>query len=156
MEKYFKVLATIGMLFFLSGCAGMIGSDFEPPTVSLKTFRIIPQQSVSPRFEIGLRVINPNRDPLHLKGIYYTVKIEKYQILAGVANNLPTVEPYGEAEIMMVADVDLVRGIKLISSLMQEPRDVFKYSFEAKLDPGGLNRKITIKEEGELNLRNGM
>jgi len=74
--------------------------------------------------------------------------------MAGVSNNLPTVDPYGEADVLLEANVDLLKSIRLISSLMQQPRDRFKYSFNAKLDPGGLNPKITVQEDGEFNLQN--
>ena len=127
---------------------------FEPPVVSLQSFKMLPQESVSPRFEIGLHIINPNRDPLNFEGIFYTVGIEGYNVLSGVSNDLPIVEPYGEANITLLANVDLFKGIKLITSLLQEPRDTFKYSFDAKLDLGGFSPNINLQEEGEFNLRN--
>jgi LEA14-like dessication related protein len=153
MQKIWSFFLSIWMVCFFSGCAGMMNSDFDPPVVSLRSFKMLQQESVSPGFEIGLHIINPNRAPLNLKGIYYTVAVEGYDVLAGVANDLPIVEPYGEADIVLLANVDLLRGIKLISSLMQEPRESFKYSFSAKLDVGGFLSNIVVQEEGEFNLR---
>jgi len=155
MKKYFGLLFVLSISLYLGGCAGMGVSDFESPVVSLQTFKVLPQNGVSPRFEIGLHVINPNRQPLTLKGIYYTVEIEGYEVLAGVSNSLPTVEPYGEADIIIEAAVDFIKGIKLINSLMQEPRDSFQYSFQAKLDPGGFARRIIVQEDGEFSLKQG-
>ena len=148
------VILGLWLLALLSGCAGMTNSQFEQPVVSLSSFRMLPQEMVSPKFEIGLHIINPNRESLSFEGIYYTVTIEGYDVLAGVSNNLPTVDPYGEADVLLEANVDLLKSIRLISSLMQQPRDRFKYSFNAKLDPGGLNPRITIQEDGEFNLQN--
>lgn len=150
------MVSIIGLCIFslLSGCAGITNSHFEQPVVSLSSFRMVPQQTVSPKFEIGLHIINPNRQALSFEGIFYTVTIEGYDVLAGVSNDLPTVDPYGEADITIDASVDLVKSIRLISSLMQQPRDRFKYSFKAKLDPGGLNPRITIQEDGEFDLQN--
>ena len=149
-------LLSILALCFLCGCAGKMSPGFEPPVVSLRTFKMLPQESVSPRFEIGLHIINPNRDSLNFDGIYYTVDIEGYKVLSGVSNTLPTVEPYGEADITLEANVDLIKGIKLITSLLQEPRDTFKYSFNAKLDLGGFTPNIKVQEEGEFNIRKGI
>lgn len=150
------MVSIIGLWIFslLSGCAGITNPDFEQPVVSLSSFRMVPQQTVGPKFEIGLHIINPNRQALSFEGIFYTVTIEGYDVLAGVSNDLPTVDPYGEADITLEASVDLVKSIRLISSLMQQPRDRFKYSFKAKLDPGGLNPRITIQEDGEFDLQN--
>ncbi len=153
MSKDTFFMLSIWALCCLGGCAGMMKPDFEPPVVSLNTFKMLPQQSVSPRFEIGLHIINPNREPLNFAGIYYTVDIEGYNVLSGVSNTLPTVEPYGEADITLDASVDLFKGIKLITSLLQEPRDTFKYSFNAKLDVGGFSPSIKVKEKGEFTIR---
>lgn len=152
---YRAMFVIVGLwVSLVSGCAGMTNSQFEQPVVSLSSFRMLPQEMVSPKFEIGLHIINPNRESLSFEGIYYTVNIEGYDVLAGVSNNLPTVDPYGEADVLLTANVDLLKSIRLISSLVQQPRDYFKYSFNAKLDPGGLNPKITIQEDGEFNLQN--
>ena len=154
MHKLLGILLLVMSLSIFSGCAGITPNRFEPPDVSLHTFKMLPQDGVTPRFEIGLHIINPNRESLNIEGIYYTVDIEGYKVLAGVANNLQSVEPYGQADITLVANVDLIKGIRLISSLMQAPRDVFSFSFNAKLDPGGFAPKIVVQEEGEFNLRN--
>ncbi len=155
MHKFFGLLLVIWSFSLLGGCAGMMRSTLNTPDVSLQTFRVLPQQGVGPRFEIGLHIINPNREPLNFFGIYYTVDIEGYKVLSGVSNNLPTVEPYGEADIYLEAGVDLLSGIRLLSSLMNDPRESFKYGFKAKLDPRGYLRDIIIQEEGEFNLRGG-
>ncbi len=154
MSRIFVVLVAMWMLSFFSGCAGITDPRFESPVVSLSSFRMLPQTESGPKFEIDLHIINPNRTALDFEGIYYTVTIEGYDVLAGVSNNLPIVEPYGEADILLEASVDLVRSIRLISSLLQQPRNSFKYSFSAKLDPGGLNPIITIRENGEFSLQN--
>ncbi len=155
MYKFFSLLLVIWSFSFLGGCAGMMQSRLTPPDISLQTFKVLPQQGVGPRFEIGLHIINPNRKPLSFLGIYYTVDIEGYKVLSGVSNNLPTVEPYGEADIYLEAGVDLLSGIRLLSSLMNDPRDSFKYGFKAKLDPRGYLPDIIIREEGKFNLSGG-
>lgn len=43
-----------------------------------------------PRFEIVLHITNPNRDPLELEGISYTIHLEGNKVMSGVANDLPT------------------------------------------------------------------
>lgn len=156
MNKQLNLLFSFLSIFLLCNCAGTISPDFEPPVVSLHTFKMLPNESVTPRFEIGLRILNPNSDPLRFDGIFYSVDIEGYKVLSGVSNDLPTIEPYSEANITLEANVDLFRGVRLISSLLQDPRDAFKYSFKAKLDLQGFSPNINIKEEGQLNLREGI
>ncbi len=152
MYRYLNILLVAVICIFLSGCAGRMNPNFEPPVVSLHTFRALPQQGMTPTFEIGLNILNPNRDPLELEGIYYTVSIEGYQVLAGVSSDLPTVPAYGQSDISLLANVDVIGGINFFASLISDPREVFEFSFNAKLDPGGFNPKILIQEKGEFSL----
>ena len=75
--------------------------------------------------------------------------------MAGVANDLPEVPPYGEADVLLVAGVDLLGGIGLIGDLMQSSRESLTYRLEAKLDIGPLQPAIRIDHEGVVNLGPG-
>lgn len=137
-------------LFLLSGCAAM-QTGYDSPTVSLTSFRLIPGESIVPKFEIGLRIINPNRDALELEGLFYNITIDNNKILAGVANELPIVEGYGEEDILLEASVDVLGGAKLLQSLINGPKDSFYYGFNAKLDLGSLKPPLRISEQGEFS-----
>ena len=139
-------------LLFLSGCAGM-QRGYDSPTISLTSFQLIPGQSIIPRFEIGLRIINPNRDALELEGMFYYITIEDNKIISGVANDLPTVEGYGAEDILIEASVDVVGGAKLLQSLMHTQKDSIRFSFNAKLDTGTFKPAIRISEQGEFSPR---
>jgi len=140
------------MVLPLWGCAGLT-SDFEAPAVSISTFKALPGQGVVPRFEIGLHIINPNRSPLALKGMVYTISIEGYKILTGVANDLPAIEAYGEGDIRLEAGVDLFSSIMFFTGLAKEGRDEFNYSLAAKLDVGTLAPVIRVNREGRFSLK---
>jgi hypothetical protein len=141
----------LGLLLLLGGCAGQ-HKDYEPPTVSISSFKPLSRQDGAPRFEIGLHIINPNRTPLLLKGIAYSLHLEDHKVLTGVSNELPEIAAYGEADIVIQASVDLLNSIRLISDLMTKRRDIFHYSLEAKLDPGGLRPSIYVTREGMISL----
>ena len=55
-------------LVILAGCASM-QPGYESPSVTVNHFRALPSEGVAPRFEIGLRILNPNRSSLKLHGI---------------------------------------------------------------------------------------
>lgn len=153
MIKKIPQCLVILFLLVLSGCAGKMNPNYEQPVVTLQSFRMLPQQSIAPQFEIVLNILNPNREALDLEGIYYTIAIEGYQVLAGVSGELPTIAPYDQANITLIANVDVIKGINFIRSLLIEPRDEFEYSFKAKLDPGGFTPKITVQETGSFTLK---
>lgn len=139
-------------LLLLSGCAGL-QSGFEPPTVSVTSFRALPGQGVMPRFEIGLHIINPNRQSLALKGIAYTIRIEGHRILTGVSNTLPVIDAYGEGDVRLEAEMDLISGIQFFTDLAREKHlQSLTYSLEAKLDTGALTPVIRVEKTGRFNL----
>ena len=141
----------LGIAAGVSGCAGT-GPGYETPTVNVTTFRTVPSSGAVPSFEIGLRVINPNRSALELQGMSYTVRLDGYEVIKGVANQLPVIEPYGEGTFSVTASVSLLAGIRLLTDLMNSPKETFGYELEAKLDPGGFGRRIRIRDSGEISL----
>ena len=125
-------------------------SDFEEPSLSVISFAPINSDSISPRFEIVLHITNPNRDPLELEGISYTIHLEGNKVMSGVANNLPTIEPYGEADVTLEATTNLFGGFQLLTGLMNEHKEHIEYEFNAKLDLGTFKPMIRVNKKGQL------
>ncbi len=138
-------------ILLLSGCAAM-QSDFEKPTVTVNSLRALPSQGMAPRFQIGLHVTNPNRKALTLEGISYTVSLEGRKLLNGVANDLPVVPAYGEADFTVTATADLLNGFRLLTDLLQTRRETFGYELNARLDLGTYYPFVNISEKGDLKL----
>lgn len=134
----------------LAGCATV--PEFESPAVSVTSVRLMPSGSVTPRFEIGLHVVNPNRVALHPRGIAYSIYIEDHKILTGASNDLPEIEAYGEGEITLHAVTNLMGSISLISDLVNRPRHDYTYRLEAKMDLGGSRPELRISDEGRIDL----
>ena len=66
----------------LSACATM-SPGFETPSVTVSSFKTVPAESGMPKFEIGLRVLNPNSEALELKGVAWSGggrKIERVDV----------------------------------------------------------------------------
>lgn len=152
IEAKRKSLIAIGVLA-LAGCAGIRSDEFQEPSVTLESFRIMPSEGIAPRFLIGLRVINPNRSALDLRGLSYDVELEGRKLLTGVAGNLASIPAFGESTIELQAGVDLLSGLRLFNDLISVPgRERVNYTFRARLDVGRLSRLVTIEETGELTL----
>ncbi len=143
-------------IFIVSGCAHM-QPGYEKPVVSITSFKAVPTGGLIPRFEIGLRIVNPNRSTLVLKGIFYTIALEGHKIMTGVSNQLPRIDAYGEENVVLNASVDLFSSIQFITDLMgNEKKDKISYSLNAKLDTGTLHPLIRITKKGEVSLTQPM
>jgi len=147
-----RALLLFALAAFAAGCAGF-GPGREPPTVSVQSFRAVPGPGTGlPVFEIGLIVLNPNPEPLRLQGVAYSIRLDGQPLLDGVSNELPVIDGYGQGAVTLNATVNVLGGIRLISSLTQRPRQTFDYEFSARLDPVGFSRDIRITESGRIDL----
>jgi LEA14-like dessication related protein len=145
--SWFCVLLT-GLL---QGCAGSL-KPHEPPAVEVSYIRLLPSRGLAPEFEIGLHIVNPNAQRLALKGISYTVHIEGHQVLIGVSNKLSELEGFSEGDAVLQTRADVLSGIRLLTDLLNGPRDTLNYEFNARLNVGGFAREIEVVRKGEIKL----
>jgi len=140
-------------LLYISGCA-TLQPGYETPVVSITAFEAIPSQGMTPQFKINLHIVNPNRSPLDLKGISYTIFLEGHKILTGVSNKLPKIDAYGEGDVQLNASVDLFSSIQFFTDLMRSPdKNQISYRFTAKLDAGGLLPLIRTSKDGKISFK---
>ena len=136
---------------FLSGCA-TLSPDWEDPTVTVTSFRALPSEGMTPSFEVGLRILNPNAADLELEGIVYTISLEGKELIKGVGKDFPVIEGYSQEDITITASVQLMAGLRLIGGLMNSRSETLSYEFQAKLDPKGIYPNIYVTETGEFSL----
>jgi LEA14-like dessication related protein len=151
MPRCHWILILVSTVLMIAGCA-TLSPDYETPSVNVSAIRALPSDSISPRFEIGLHITNPNRTTLKLHGIAYSLKLDGYKILTGVANDLPTIDGYGEGDVTLIATTSLLSSIRFFTDLMNAQRDIIAYELNAKLDLGGLRPNIHVGEKGEISL----
>lgn len=135
----------------LGGCASLSPS-YETPTVAVTSVRVLPSEGSLPSFAIGLRVTNPNREALNLRGIAYSVSLEGNRVINGVGNDLPVIEGYGQEDVTITASPDLMAGIRVFRQLLKSSGESVNYDIDAKLDLGGLRPTLNLRESGTLDL----
>lgn len=149
--KLTQILVAI-MIMILGGCASL-RPTLESPTISVAAFKIVPSETLNPKFEIVLHIINPNNTALNFQGIAYSASIEGHRILSGVSNKLPVIEPYGEGEVRLIASADLLGSFGLINDLMTKQRKNLAYRLNIKLDVGRFMPTIQVEKIGEVSLQ---
>ncbi len=147
MKKLLLLLTVV--VLTLSGCA-RFSPDYEKPTVGLSSFKMLPSPGIIPQFEIGLHIVNPNRRPLPIEGLSYSISIDNHRILNGVARDLPTVAGYSEEEIRLRGTVNIGSSIQLLNRLLAGSNSSLTCLFTAKIDTGRFSPMITVREETDL------
>lgn len=137
---------------FVTGCATLT-TPMDPPKVSLEDFSSVPSEGVGPRFQIKLRVQNPNEQTLDISGISYGIELAGQEVITGVSNDVPVIEGYSEGVVTLDASLQLFQVLRLLASLGQTTADELTYRFTAKIDFKGLIPTQRVEEEGQITLK---
>ena len=142
-------LGLLLLLAILAGCA-TIPSDFKEPKVALLSIKPRLLNSMAPEFDILLRVSNPNREALELRGLTYQVRLADRKVVDGVANDLPRIEAYGEADVSLSARADLFGALDVLTRLMNNRGEPVDYAFDAEIDVGALYPMVRVSRSGSF------
>jgi LEA14-like dessication related protein len=137
------------LLVVLAGCA-TLPSNFKQPGVSVVSITPRVLNSMTPEFDILLRVSNPNREALEISGLTYQVLLAGSKVVEGVANDLPRIEAYGEEDVTLFARADLVGTLDLLKRLLENPGVPVDYKFSAEIDIGALYPTIRVERFGSF------
>jgi LEA14-like dessication related protein len=138
-------------LALLAGCASLT-QDLDPPEINLLSFKTLPGDAGAPRFEIKLRVMNPNKQTLDIAGISYTVAFLDKKLITGVTNDVSPIAGYSEGVVTLDAELQLLELVRLMTSLGSAGSRPLAYRFTAKIDFNGFIPTQRIEETGEIKL----
>lgn len=144
-------IAHILGLVVLAGCASLT-PDIDPPKISMVSFRNLPTDGGAPQFEIKLRVVNPNQQPLDIAGISYSIELLEKELIFGVANDISPIAGYGEGIVTLNAELQLLELLRLLASLGTTRAEPLMYRFSAKIDFNGFMPTQRLEESGEITL----
>ncbi len=143
---------TLLFIFLLSACASL-QPHFESPTVKLINIKPLSSKGLEQRFEIDLRIVNPNAIDLNLAGMSYAVELDGYKVMTGVSDNKANIKAFGDTEVTVQASVSLFKGIALIASLINKNTPTVSYKITNKLNTGiPIIGAITLTDSGVLDL----
>lgn len=140
------------VVFFMAGCAS-ITPDIDPPKITLESLSPLPSEGGAPRFEIKLRIANPNKQSFDIAGISYGVEIQGKELISGVSNDVPELGPYSEEVVTLEAGLQLFQLLRLLTSLGKDTGDSLDYRFTAKIDFNGFVPTQRIEETGSFTLK---
>lgn len=140
----------LSLLFLaLAGCA-TLSPNFTEPEARLVSFAPVPGQGLEQRFKLGIRITNPNTQPLHLKGMSYALELNGHKVVSGVNGNAREVPAYGEEVINLEVGASLFGGARFILDMVQSNDGKVAYTLQTKLSVNQFLPPITLEEKGEL------
>lgn len=142
----------LAFLLLVGGCA-TLPSDFKQPGISVVSVTPRILNGVAPEFDIVLRVTNPNRSALDIAGLSYTINLSGSKVIEGVANDLPEIAPYGEANVRLGATADLFSSLQVLTGLLADPTSPVEFEFNAEIDIGSFYPMISVNRVGVISLQ---
>jgi hypothetical protein len=142
---------TILAVVLLAGCASL-APQLDPPKISVLSFKSLPSDGGAPKFEIKLRVLNPNKQTLDIAGISYSVALLDEELITGVTNDVSAIAGYGEGIVTLNAELQLLELVRLVTSLGSAGSKPLAYRFSAKIDFNVFIPTQRIEESGEIKL----
>ena len=147
------VLCWILLTLIVSGCA-TITPSVKDPQIDLLDLKPLPAEGLQQRFSLTLKVSNPNDETLHVKGMSYSLRVEGYNLVSGVSNQIPAIPAYETVVFDLEAGTHLINGLRFIEQMLRSPKDSLSYSLEAVIDLDKMMvPDITVSHEGQIKLR---
>jgi LEA14-like dessication related protein len=145
-----RLAAVIVCASVLCGCA-VFNKSLESPRISLSDLTVQESTGFEAKFEIQLRVLNPNDIDLNIQGIDCTLEINDKPFASGLAKAEVRVPAYGSATMpvtMYSSIFNIARG------LLDLPlREELSYLLKGRLRLDGTERlpsKVSFKSEGTV------
>ncbi|MDO8861848.1 LEA type 2 family protein [Haliea sp. E1-2-M8] len=146
-----RLLVAVTLALLLGGCSSLF-QGIEPPKVSVDSVRSVPAEGSGPRFQIVLRIANPNARALDIAGISYGVELLGRELVSGVTNQVPRIAGYTEEQVVIDAGVNLLELLRLLGNLGHSSGDALDYRFKAKIDFRGLLPTQYVEDSGSVAL----
>lgn len=136
----------------VAGC-GALGLGLEAPKVSLADIRLTGGGLLEQRFQLTLRVFNPNDRAITVDSLTFQVELQGKEFAQGASNHPVVLQASGDTLVEvegisnLASVVDQLRGLKL----GPEGSEAIPYRIHGKLRSGALGF-IPFDRKGEIAL----
>lgn len=142
-------LAIVAILVVLTGCAAL--DETKPPQVTLSDIRMLQGGLLEQRFQLDLRIRNPNDFDLPIDGLAFALELNGQEFADGVSNQRVTVPRLGEAVVPVTASTTLLHMVQ--QALRLGERADLDYRLSGDVFLAGLTRRaVPFERSGRLQL----
>lgn len=134
----------------LDGCAGLFGGD--PVRVNVAGIEPIDSQGLEMRFNVKLRVQNPNDSTVSFNGVSLDLELNGKPFASGVSDQVGTVPRYGETVVNVPLTVPAFAAVRQAFAFAGATQSgQIPYILRGKL-AGGLTGTTRFVDQGSLSL----
>ncbi|MCK0511543.1 LEA type 2 family protein [Aromatoleum buckelii] len=143
-------LATLLLALALGGCAGMLARD--PVRMTVVGIEPLPGEGLEMRFNLKLRLQNPNEVPLDYDGLAVELELNGKPFASGVSDRKGSVPRFGETLFRVPVTVSAFTAMRQALAIVEgDTLDDVPYVLRGKLG-GGAFGVTRFSEKGTLSL----
>lgn len=132
----------------LIGCATLT-AKLASPQVSLADIQILQLGLFEQRYQIDLRIQNPNAIALPITGMSYDLDINRQKFARGVSNDVVNVPAYGEAVARVIVTSDLASVLQQLPQLTSD-KPSLHYRLNGTVQLSRAQISLPFSYEGDL------
>lgn len=143
--------AVVLALLTAAGCANL--AALEAPDVQVTSLQLLEPApgSLEQRFEVGLRLVNPNNRSLAVDGLDFELDLNDRRLARGVTNRVFELPRLGEAETSVIVTTSVFDVIRQAVELGSRRETAMDYRLRGRLHLGsGFVRTVPFDHRGTL------
>jgi len=135
-----------------AGCA-LVRPHVEAPRVTLASVQILRLGILEQRFQLGLRVQNPNDFPVRLAGLDYRVALNGERFASGVSDTAARIPASGETVIQVPVTANLMDTAQQLLRWEDNPPDTLHYALDGHIRLADFDLRLPFEYKGGVPLR---
>ena len=144
-----KIILLLYCTATLTACS-LFGGYQETPHVSLVGIQPIEMGLLEQRYELQLRILNPNDKEIPVKGLSYSIEINGHEFAYGVSRQPVTIPPFSEALLDVEVVSNLLNVMQQFQKISGESSNSLKYRLRGKISLAKSLARLPFNVEGEL------
>ena len=147
-----RLLALVLAGLLLSGCSLMRLQQAEPPRVTLTSLAPVKLSVFEQRFDLGLRLQNPNDFALPVQALDYTLAINGEDFASGVSRTDLTVPAFGEEVVTVTVTTDLLSSLDRLRRWQRDPPRSVAYRLSGRAHLADTPVRLPFSYTGSVGL----
>ncbi len=148
-RRIFVMLRTFIPIFFLAGCAHLLGTA-DNPRVNIASLTPKDMKLFEQVFVMELRVMNPGDKELVINGLAFTLEVNGQTFARGVSNESFTVGAFASHIVQVEAVTTLASLLRQIVQAQKEEFSGFTYRLKGYFQSAPSAVRIPFDETGEF------
>jgi len=152
MRKRWRRLVVVALGLVVAGCSLLRLEGAEPPKVTLASLTPVTLSLFEQRFDVGLRLQNPNAFGLPIQALDYTLAINGEAFASGTSRTDLQLPAYGEKVVTVTVTSDLLSNLDQIRRWQREPPDALAYRLSGRAHLADTPLRLPFEYSGSVAL----